>query len=936
MTAKQRRNFASVKEQVINKFKSLGYKIDRQGFGIIDIGEKQIIESFKYLQTEEERAAFFTVLGVLKHGIEIHNRNNHKGRSYNTVTFAAPVEINGQKGIQAVVVKRTKGNRYKTHRIINPDGSVFTFSDTKTEATLDRMTSVSEGESLPITSVINSISQNNENVKHSVDTNAESEERLTPTRVARRLINDYGAKGNVYENDVTDALKNLAAEAQSVYSDPDNIETRYKAFEKHVYDLANRIADGARRVDNYAADLYKEIYKDVSDTIIHVTDNFVGDIPEYNDFRKSNFGSLKLSRKQGEAIDTFYQELAEKYPGVFDAREHIAESDMLYDILNKLEGLRTKEYEYSASEREALTESIKDEIINASLNLMTPVEMTNNTEQRQTNTESEDAPPAPNEEDNKKVSKLYENTMQKEMFTDDFKNEAESRIDEFMYEGISNKETYETAKAALEQNGADATAAELATKSGQWTADDTAAALALMAKYQTEGDVKKAVDIAAVLREKMTKAGQAVQALKIVNKLTPEGQFIDFTRQADNMVEEQIEKHPAKDKIRKELKDAEQKDRAKKNGENGTSGAPSPTEAEQGNTTQPKQQRNNTQRTAEKSERDKVLDKWNIEHLSDEDMTQVNDMLKTLDTLDDKDSLIDLILKQSRERKTAAHGAVKNVYDDPRLNDMGVVQMMAEDFENAHPEFKQAADNLYEWQRKLMKTWLVDTGVITQEQYDTFTQMYPDYVPFFREQDTTLGRGKVGMANQGEVIKEAVGSESRRILEPIENIMYNVASYVNHGTKHEVIKTAVQQYDMLDSDPENNVLRQYWEEVVPVNPEQEQNLYFRPKRGDDPSVDDATNEGETKHGHMKHGEEKAVMKSDAGEIMPCYKTYCDTKKKYRRYEVTEQPLEMATNDLCCDMKKFILSLMSNADTTEEKNKVKEMIVQLHEMFQKGV
>lgn len=95
-------------------------------------------------------------------------------------------------------------------------------------------------------------------------------------------------------------------------------------------------------------------------------------------------------------------------------------------------------------------------------------------------------------------------------------------------------------------------------------------------------------------------------------------------------------------------------------------------------------------------------------------------------------------------------------------------------------------------------------------------------------------------------------------------------------------------------------------------------------------------EGDTQHEHMKHGEEKAVMKSDAGEIMPCYKTYCDTKKKYRRYEVTEQPLEMATNDLCCDMKKFILSLMSNADTTEEKNKVKEMIVQLHEMFQKGV
>lgn len=93
------------------------------------------------------------------------------------------------------------------------------------------------------------------------------------------------------------------------------------------------------------------------------------------------------------------------------------------------------------------------------------------------------------------------------------------------------------------------------------------------------------------------------------------------------------------------------------------------------------------------------------------------------------------------------------------------------------------------------------------------------------------------------------------------------------------------------------------------------------------------NEDETRH---KHNEEKAATKLNIGEKLPCYKTYCDTKKKYRRYEVTEQPLEMATNDLCCDMKKFILSLMSNADTTEEKNKVKEMIVQLHEMFQKGV
>lgn len=39
-----------------------------------------------------------------------------------------------------------------------PDGTTFEFSDKKTEATTSKMTSVSESESLPITSAKNSIS----------------------------------------------------------------------------------------------------------------------------------------------------------------------------------------------------------------------------------------------------------------------------------------------------------------------------------------------------------------------------------------------------------------------------------------------------------------------------------------------------------------------------------------------------------------------------------------------------------------------------------------------------------------------------------------------------------------------------------------------------------------------------------------------------------
>ena len=256
--------------------------------------------------------------------------------------------------------------------------------------------------------------------------------------------------------------------------------------------------------------------------------------------------------------------------------------------------------------------------------------------------------------DTDKVSQLYEKTMQKNAYTDEFKDEAERRKPEFMYMGITNKETYEVAQTDISSRGDNTVLSELSMKNGEWSADDTAKSLALMAKYQSENNTSKAVDVASMLREKMTKAGQAVQALKIVNKLTPEGQFIDFVRQAEKAVDDQINKHPAKDKIRRELKEVENIDRQR-----GDSGE-------------------HTQNRNDKSEKDKVLDKWKIDHLDTDDTKQVNDVLKTLDTLNDKNDLINLILKQSKERKTASNVFVKKALEGQNiefLKDTAVMQV---------------------------------------------------------------------------------------------------------------------------------------------------------------------------------------------------------------------------------------------------------------------
>lgn len=97
-----------------------------ENFGKIQIGEKEVGSSLSYLNKDAEYAAFFAIPYVLKRGI-IDGHLNHKNKGFKTATFAAPVTVNGEPGILAVVVKLTRGYRYKTHRILSPDGTEFKF-----------------------------------------------------------------------------------------------------------------------------------------------------------------------------------------------------------------------------------------------------------------------------------------------------------------------------------------------------------------------------------------------------------------------------------------------------------------------------------------------------------------------------------------------------------------------------------------------------------------------------------------------------------------------------------------------------------------------------------------------------------------------------------------------------------------------------------------
>ena len=144
----------------ISELQKYGFRADRQNFGTIYFDEKSIRNAMNYLDTNEEKASIVAVFRVLKQGVQIGEHGDHKGRAKHTVTFAAPVVLNGTRGNMAVVVNM-KNNKYYVHRILMPDGSAFKFDAKQKDAKRESQRGVPKGSLANATS-----SASNRSVSH--------------------------------------------------------------------------------------------------------------------------------------------------------------------------------------------------------------------------------------------------------------------------------------------------------------------------------------------------------------------------------------------------------------------------------------------------------------------------------------------------------------------------------------------------------------------------------------------------------------------------------------------------------------------------------------------------------------------------------------------------------------------------------------------------
>lgn len=157
---------------------------------------------------------------------------------------------------------------------------------------------------------------------------------------AKKAIRKW-LKAHDSEYDADDFTEKFVALADYVANAGDRVDFQkvMGALQKLAYDALSE----SKVLNKDLSDAYKDFKDDVRKTKIKVTEDMAEEFDYYggyNTVRKENFGKINLSRQGGIYADVFYQELAEKYPGLLDVERISTQVDAVMDILEVVESLQ--------------------------------------------------------------------------------------------------------------------------------------------------------------------------------------------------------------------------------------------------------------------------------------------------------------------------------------------------------------------------------------------------------------------------------------------------------------------------------------------------------------------------------------------------------------------------------------------------------------------
>ena len=133
---------------------------------------------------------------------------------------------------------------------------------------------------------------------------------------------------------------------------------------KHAYDLAHDILDDVSVRDTEMYDLYSDLRAYFRNTQITLSPAMLGDFTDFGDFRRRNYGRMKLKKGEHGNVDQIYEEAATMWPGLFDSERVSHPGDQLREIDDVLNRIYTID-EYNPNDRymHQAAQSVANEII---------------------------------------------------------------------------------------------------------------------------------------------------------------------------------------------------------------------------------------------------------------------------------------------------------------------------------------------------------------------------------------------------------------------------------------------------------------------------------------------------------------------------------------------------------------------------------------------
>lgn len=155
------------------------------------------------------------------------------------------------------------------------------------------------------------------------------------TAAAKQLIQNYGA--DIAVKDIQGDLQSLYDYIASGYDGKD--ELTYTEARRRAEDIAQTLVSNAVAVDSDMYDAYSDLRDYLRTTKIVYGKEYHGDIADYGDFRKRQFGRLNLGSEGRTNIDQVYQELSSRWPEFFSEQEQTHPTDQLLHIVEVLDGI---------------------------------------------------------------------------------------------------------------------------------------------------------------------------------------------------------------------------------------------------------------------------------------------------------------------------------------------------------------------------------------------------------------------------------------------------------------------------------------------------------------------------------------------------------------------------------------------------------------------